>query len=290
VDERQLAYWERLKLLRPRARWGERFYSFNDLVVARRMHELACARVPARRVHRALQACEEITGRLNGPLSALRLERAGREIVVLLPPALSAPIEPLTGQYLLPFGRDTDAAARVHTLRGRTAQEWFEAGLALDEQRETLSQAVDAYRRATELAPQWVVAHINLGTALYQISDLDAALEAFETALALEATNPTIHFNLGCVLDDLERTREAIPHFRQAISIAPRHADAHFNLAMALEKIGQMRRAAEHWQEYLRLEPRGAWAEFARARLRRPLNAGPPLSFPGRAPEQSGEK
>ncbi len=32
VSRRELEYWTRLRLLLPRARWGERFYNFSDLV------------------------------------------------------------------------------------------------------------------------------------------------------------------------------------------------------------------------------------------------------------------
>ncbi|MGH9701224.1 MAG: MerR family transcriptional regulator, partial [Candidatus Acidiferrales bacterium] len=35
LDASRLRYWERLRLIHPRARWGEKFYSFGDLVAVR---------------------------------------------------------------------------------------------------------------------------------------------------------------------------------------------------------------------------------------------------------------
>ena len=40
VNEKQLDYWERLRLVRPRRRWGERFYDFKDLISLRTVKQL----------------------------------------------------------------------------------------------------------------------------------------------------------------------------------------------------------------------------------------------------------
>lgn len=291
LNQRQLSYWARLRLVRPRCRWGERFYSFKDLLALRAIQRLAACHVPPRRLRRALRSAETQFGPLESPLTTLRMIPLRGEVAIEVarhfesretPAAVRAPsIEPLTRQYVLPL--DLGERRSIHTLEGRSADDWFRLGLATDESRATLPQAVDAYRRTIEMAPGWVAAHINLGTALFQISDLEGALAAFENALAIDASNPTIHFNLGCVLDDLNRTPQAIEHFRQTLAIDPNHADAHFNLAMALEKNQQVRRAREHWAAYLKLIPRGTWSEYARARLRRPVEPPPPIPFPRRA-------
>lgn len=277
VEEGQLAYWERLRLVKSRARWGERFYHFGDLVALKTIQSLTERHVPVRRLHRALRALQTRFGDLQAPLSALRLLTYGREIVVVPPGPRSVPIEPLTGQLHLPYD---EAEQKIHTIAGRSAQEWFEIGLASDGHRDTLPQAVEAYRRATELQPGWVAAHINLGASLYQLSDLEAARDAFQEALARANDNPTAHFNLGCVLDDLEEVDSAIEHLQRAVDLEPFHADAHFNLALTLEKRGQYVRARDHWRAYLRLEPRGPWSDFARTKLRPRKEPGPPIPFP----------
>lgn len=266
LEERQLAYWERLRLVRSRARWGERFYAFNDLVALQTIKHLAANHIPATRLRRALEAVEHRLGCVRAPLSALRVSHLGRQVIVT-PPAPFQPFEPLSGQFVLAF-QQNDAPEKTKTVSSHTAQEWFDIGMANDSRRETLPRAVEAYRRAAELAPHWVDARINLGTALYQMSDLDEAQRAFESALAVDESNATAHFNLGCVLDDLEKPDEAIAHLRRSSELAPNHADTHFNLALLLEKRGKLGKSREHWASYVRLQPRGPWADFARTRLR----------------------
>lgn len=292
VEERHLVYWERLRLVRPRARWGERFYGFQDLVALRCIQQLAANRIPAGRLRRAILAMQERFGCVRAPLSSLRVENCGRQVVVIPPEVAGQPIEPLTGQFVLPYSTK-GVEEKVHVVAARTAEEWFDLGLAADVRRETLPQAVEAYRRAIELAPNWANAWINLGTALYQLSELDEARRAFDAALALNAENGTAHFNLGCVLDDLEEYENAIQHLRRAVALTPHHADAHFNLALVLEKRGKTGKAREHWASYLRLQPRGPWADYARTRLHVAQNPDrdlAPIPFPSSHPRAGGAR
>lgn len=284
LEERQLAYWERLRLVRSRARWGERFYAFNDLVALQTIKHLAANRVPAARLRRALEAMESRLGCLRAPLSALRVAQLGGRVIVIPPAPYHQPYEPLSGQFVLPF-QQQPAGEKTTVVASRTAEEWFEMGMATDSRRETLPQAIDAYLHAIELAPDWVDARINLGTAYYQMSELQEARRAFESALAVDEDSATAHFNVGCVLDDLEEYDKAIEHLRRSTAIAPQHADTHFNLALVLEKRDKPGKAREHWTTYLRLQPRGPWAEYARTRLRRAANHPPgtrltPILFP----------
>ncbi len=284
LEERQLAYWERLRLVRSRARWGERFYAFNDLVALQTIKHLTANRIPAARLRRALVAMESRLGCLRAPLSALRVWQSGGQVIVIPPAPNHQPFEPLSGQFVLPF-QPGDSPEKTTAVTARTAEGWFEMGMATDSRRETLPQAVEAYRRAIELAPAWVDAHINLGTALYQMSELEEARRAFHAALEVDEGSATANFNLGCVLDDLEEYDQAIHHLRRAATITPLHADTHFNLALVLEKKGKTGKAREHWATYVRLQPRGPWAEYARARLRRAASRPPgtrltPIPFP----------
>lgn len=269
LNQRQLRYWERLRLVRPRTRWRERFYSFTDLVALETIKRLTEKRIPARRLRRAVEALERQLGGAPMPIEKLRVLSNGRQIAVIPPGEDGRLFEPLTGQLLLSF--DTQPLARkVHKILSRSAEQWFEMALASDAEPETRPEAVAAYRHVLELEPEWVEAHINLGVALYHLRQLEDSQRAFGAALALDPRNPMAHFNLGCVLDELGELEESIEHLRQAVRAMPAHADAHFNLALGYEKRGENQRAREHWASYLHYEPRGAWAEYARSRVGRP--------------------
>ncbi len=267
VTRHQLDYWGRLRLIEPRARWGERFYSFADLVALETIKQLTAHRIPARRLRRAILALQEQLGEQRAPLSELRVVSNGREIVVHPPSSQVRPIEPLTGQFVLQFATQA-LAAKVRRLEPHTAEEWFEIGLAGDSSPETLEKAAEAYRHAVDLAPDWVDAHTNLGTTLYQLRRLEESRDVFAAAALLEPENALIQFNLGCVLEQLGDTDGAIEHLRRGVQLAPHLADAHLNLALAYEKRGHLELARKHLSFYLHYEPQGPWAEFARARIR----------------------
>jgi tetratricopeptide (TPR) repeat protein len=178
------------------------------------------------------------------------------------------PYEPLTGQFVLNF-ETSELAQKVHALASRSAEEWFELGMACDTKAESLEQAADAYRKAVDASPEWVEAHINLGTALYQLNRMQEALSEFAVAVEYEPRNALAEFNLGCVLEQLGDADEAIKHLLRAIELSPALADAHLNLALAYEKRGHIQNSIRHLSLYLRYEPNGPWAEFARSRIER---------------------
>jgi len=283
VEPSRLRYWERLRLVHPRARWGERFYSFGDLVALRTLQRLTQNRVPALRVRRAVRLLEQQFGGSPAPLQELRFFEQGRDVLVI-PPGADRPFNPLKQQWALPFDSAT-ASAKVHALTGPSAEEFFRKALDCELQSELLPQAVDSYRQALELAPEWIDAHINLGVALYQMGRVDEARAEFAAAVDLDPLSGISRYNLGCVLEEQGKIDEAIGHLRRAARALPAHADVHFNLALAYEKRGERRLARMEWITYLRHAPSGPWADQARAHLkqlslRRKRSA--PIPFPQR--------
>jgi tetratricopeptide (TPR) repeat protein len=266
VTRRQLDYWARLGLLRPRARWGERFFTFADLVAVETLVRLAARRVPARRLLRAIDALQQQLGRARSPLASLRISADGTRIVVYEPGSAGRPIEPLTGQFVLNF-EVAPIEGKVRALGERTAEEWFELGMAWDANADMLAEAVHAYRHAVKASPDWVDAHINLGNALYRLGRLEESRDAFAAAVRLDSGSALAHFNLGCVLDRMGDVKKAIDLFRAALADSPQMADAHLNLALAFEKTGQKAAALRHFSLYLRNDPQGPWSDFARRRL-----------------------
>jgi tetratricopeptide (TPR) repeat protein len=198
----------------------------------------------------------------------LRISTNGKQVVVHSPLASARPYEPLTGQFVLNF-ETSELAQKVHELASRSAEEWFELGMACDSRAESLEQAAQAYRKAVAASPEWVEARINLGTALYQLNRMEEALSEFAAAVEYEPKNALAEFNLGCVLEQMGDADEAIKHLLRAIELSPTLADAHLNLALAYEKRGHIQLSIRHLSSYLRYEPNGPWAEFVRSRIAR---------------------
>lgn len=284
VDKRQLRYWERLDLVHPQARWGERFYSFGDLVALRNIKSVTDRKIPARRLHRAVTMIGRQFGELFGSkppaIQELRLFDHGSEILVI-PPGYARPFNPFKKQWAFAFPPETEVP-KLHTMAGRTPDQLFEMALAFETQEETLAQAAAAYRRVLELAPDWIDARINLGVALYQMEQIGEARAEFRAAVQLDPENGIARYNLGCVLEEQGDVEEAIAHLGAAERVMPTHADVHFNLALAYDKTGEKELARQQWVLYLKYAPNGAWAEQARERLRQystHRKQSPPIPF-----------
>ena len=267
LEEGRLRYWERLRLVRPEVRWGQRFYSFGDLVALRSIQRITLNRVPARKLRRTVALIEQQFGGYSLPLQQLRLVELGRDVLVV-PPGAERPFNPFLQQWAFPF--DIPARpAKLHSMAGPTPEEFFETALSCETKQDLLPQAIENYLRVVELAPDWIEAHINLGVAYYQMGQLSDARAAFAAAVALDPLNGISRYNLGCTLEEMGEYDAAIEHLLRAARAMPAHADVHFNLALAYEKRGERRAARDHWSLYLRHAPNGTWAEQARSRLRR---------------------
>jgi len=266
LDAGQLRYWERLELVHPEARWGERFYSFGDLVALRNIKRLTEHKIPARRVRRVVRLLEQQLGGSPLRVQDLCFVEQGREILVI-PPGETRPINPVRQQWAFRFGEQA-RPAKLRSMQGPTPEQLFEAAMHCETKLETLPQAVENYDRVLQLAPDWIDAHINRGVALYQLGKLDDARAAFFAVVQLDPLNGISRYNLGCVLEEQGELDDAIRHLRRAAKSMPAHADVHFNLALAYEKKNERRLAREEWTLYLRYAPRGPWADQARARLK----------------------
>ena len=285
LDVRRLRYWERLRLVSPRARWGERFYSFGDLVALRTIQRVTQQKIPARRLRRAVSLIEQQFTGASLPLQELQVLEQGREVLVVPPGADGKPFNPIRQQWVFPFGAPKPGP-KLHAMSSKTPEQWFDLALACEARVELLAQSVEGYRRAIELAPEWIEAHINLGVVLYQIGQTAEARDAFQRAVELDPANGISRYNLGCVLEEQGDLEGAIEQLVQAARVLPAHADVHFNLALAYEKRGQRKSAREHWMLYLRYAPNGPWAEQARAHLKQSSarrKPAAPIPFPRKA-------
>jgi tetratricopeptide (TPR) repeat protein len=269
-----------LQLVRPRARWGERFYSFGDLVALRTVKRLTECKIPARRVRLAVSLTEQQFGAEPRPLQEHCIQQHGREVLVV-PPGTPMPFNPIRRQWVFPF-EPSQVPAKLRSMVGRTPEQLFEVAVDYEASPETIPEAIEMYERIVNLAPDWIEAHINLGVAYYQTGQISSARDAFRVAVELDPLNGIARYNLGCTLEEIGEVDEAVEHLRRAARAMPAHADVHFNLALAYEKRGERRFAREQWLLYLRYAPSGPWADQARARLKqyggRPRHS-PPIPF-----------
>jgi tetratricopeptide (TPR) repeat protein len=116
-------------------------------------------------------------------------------------------------------------------------------------------EAIDSYKSALRLQPNYVGALNNLGVALCSKGQIYDGLESYTRAIALDPNDAIAQHNLGLRHDLMGRTDEAIEHYRRAVSADPRYALAHCNLAIAFIQIGDLNRALHHLRESTRVDP-----------------------------------
>mgnify|MGYP005840526303 CR=1 FL=1 len=100
--------------------------------------------------------------------------------------------------------------------------------------------AVDLFTKATEIAPDFAIAHYNLGAVQRARGYLDPAIAAYQTAIALQPTYAEAHQNLGVALFKLGKLPESVKSFQRAIAIY-QHTDpeAARRLQANLRQLGQ---------------------------------------------------
>ena len=237
---------------------GKLLFSFQVLIILRTAKGLVAARIPTRRIRRALKRLRAQLPR-GRSLAELRIAGEGDRIVVS---DGEATWSPESGQMQLDFAV-SELASRAAPMARRTAraaqaveeeldaEDWYELGLELEAV--APAEARDAYRRALELDLHHAHAHVNLGRLLQEDGRVSEAAAHYRLALAADAGHATAAFNLGIALEDLGRPADAIEAYRQAIAVDPRLADAHFNIARLYEKVGKKAAALRHLSTYRRL-------------------------------------
>lgn len=95
--------------------------------------------------------------------------------------------------------------------------------------------AIEQYRRALALKPDFAEAHYNLGKALAAMGDDEAAVDSYRRAIALRPDYVDAGNNLGNLLRAQWRLEEAAQVLRDAVARQPHLAEAHNNLGLTLK-------------------------------------------------------
>ena len=180
---------------------------------------------------------------------------------------------------------------------GRSAQDFYNQAKSAAQQG-SKEQAMEYYRSALRLKPEYGQALTGLGALLLMDKRVEEAQRLFEKALSIDpnhatalinlamidqsrgdkasalkrlkkvvARNPDYaeaHLNLGSLLASMKKLDEAIQHLSKAVDLNPKRAVAHLNLAAAYMETQQWGMAEKHYRLVQQLSPRMA---FAHSRL-----------------------
>ena len=124
-----------------------------------------------------------------------------------------------------------------------------------------LDAAILDLRRAVMLAPEYAVAHSNLGLALQAKGDLEGANAAFAKAIDANPKPKSAGAlsGLGANLMKQGDVPGALDLLRKAVALDPTDRNARFYLSEALGRLGKWKEAIAVVEEYVGLKPNDAW-------------------------------
>jgi len=164
--------------------------------------------------------------------------------------------------------RQTAEYRDVNTLYTATLKEnpscWmahYNLGIALSEEGKT-DQAVDHYRQAVTLRPDYAEAHYNLGRLLVEQGRAGDAIAHYEKAVEINPADAEAQNNFGVTLFGVGRVDDAIKHYRKALQLQPDYAAASCNLANALIATGDFDGAIARYSACLAAMPDQPGAEY----------------------------
>ncbi|MCB0334760.1 MAG: tetratricopeptide repeat protein [Bdellovibrionales bacterium] len=111
------------------------------------------------------------------------------------------------------------------------------------------------FRHTLVVSPDNFMAYTNLGRALEEQGRISEALENYRRAVHLRPQYPTALNNLGSALAKTQRFPEAKEYFQRALKVAPDFISARYNLGLLEFYTGNLDLAERLWQETLEKDP-----------------------------------
>jgi tetratricopeptide (TPR) repeat protein len=116
--------------------------------------------------------------------------------------------------------------------------------------------AVASYERSLELAPDYPLAHNDLGSIELRAGQTNEALSHFRRAVELDPGFAEAHYNLGGILLGEGRLDEALSQYEKVAELRPDLSQVHFMLgkvAAAYAQMGKLEQAVAITQHALKL-------------------------------------
>ncbi len=145
------------------------------------------------------------------------------------------------------------------------AYKWL-GDLLVNSPRRLYDQAIQAYQKAVELAPDYAEAWIGLGDARQAKGQYDEAIVEYQKALALEPENARVHYGLGKIYyNEKQLYHEAVAEYQRAIQMDPKFLEAHLSLGEIYEEKGLYQDAVARYTHVLSIEPNHPGATYGLA-------------------------
>jgi len=148
-------------------------------------------------------------------------------------------------------GQTSEAATPSKILSSsKTPEEYYNEAIDLYEKKK-FSEALEANKRALELAPKNPEIMNNMANCLLKLKRIDQALEEWKKALEISPKSAKICNNMGIAYYDSDDNEKAIEYYKKAILFEPDFPDPYYNLASVYGFKGEYKEALNYYRKYL---------------------------------------
>ena len=155
---------------------------------------------------------------------------------------------------LMQFDAAIDNYKQALTIKPDYAETYNNMGNALNDKGD-LKAAIDSYKQALKIKPDYAEAYNNMGLALNDKGDLEAAIDSFKKALKIKPDYAETYNNMGIALKNKGDLDAAIASYKNAININPEYAESYNNMGNALKDKGDLEAAIDSYNEAMNIQP-----------------------------------
>ncbi|HSR70388.1 MAG TPA: tetratricopeptide repeat protein [Acidobacteriota bacterium] len=160
------------------------------------------------------------------------------------------------GSHSRPFrlGRETIILYRMpEGFRDQAIELSEEADAKMEEGR--LEEAIETYRQAIELNPEFIHGYFKLGVALGKAGRPREEIDSYLKAIEIEPQYHQAYYNLGAALQGLGEHRAAISAFQRALQVDPNRAYCYVNMSGAYQALGEFPQAIQAARQAIDINP-----------------------------------
>jgi tetratricopeptide (TPR) repeat protein len=115
--------------------------------------------------------------------------------------------------------------------------------------------ALNAFKRVTELNPNYAEGHNNMGVALKDQGKFEEAIAAYNQASVIKPDYAEPYYNKGKIFHEQKNVEQAIGAYNKAIEIKADYVDAYYNKGIALHEQGKLEEAVITYNQALAIKP-----------------------------------
>jgi len=162
---------------------------------------------------------------------------------------------------LMQFDAAVESYKKALKIKPDYAEAYYNMGIALDNKGDP-EASIHSYKQAIKINPGYADAYNNMGVAMNYKGDPDAAIDSYKKAININPDYSQAYNNMGNALKDKGDLDVAIQNYNQAVRINPDYAEAYNNKAGALEDRGDSEAAVDSYKQAIRVRPNYAEAYY----------------------------